>query len=258
MRACCWLFLAVLLVVPGCAGQEPALEVETFPLALGADTVQVVVHRAARPGPTWLNLHDDEDTAVEAARAVVREKGGRVVELRHTGARNVRFRMPPDTFTVDPNRLFTDAGADTSLARLGRTSPAAHAAVRAFATRLFELLALPPDAPLLTLHNNTDERYSVRSYLPGAEYAQDALFVHVDEDQDPDDFFFVTDQTLYARLREGGFNVVMQNNALATDDGSLSVYAGQRGVPYVNVEAEHGHYAEQVRMIQFLYEVLGL
>ena len=43
--------------------------------------------------------------------------------------------------------------------------------------------------------------------------------------------------------------------ALATDDGSLSVYAGQRGRPYVNVEAQHGHAREQRRMFEALMDL---
>src|SRR5690606_27170642 len=96
-----------------------------------------------------------------------------------------------------------------------------------------------------------------RSYLPGATYAADAEAVHLAPTEDADDFFFVTDRPLYDALARAGFNVVLQNNATVTDDGSLSVLAARRGQRYVNVEAQHGHTAQQRRMVEALVRVLG-
>ena len=67
---------------------------------------------------------------------------------------------------------------------------------------------------------------------------------------------FVTDRALYDALVGEGFNAVLQDNDAATDDGSLSVWAAREGVPYVNVEAQHGHRAEQAAMIDALVGVL--
>ena len=55
------------------------------------------------------------------------------------------------------------------------------------------------------------------------------------------EFYFITTARLYGLLTPTGFNVILQNNAKATDDGSLSVYFGQRNIEYVNIEAQHGH-----------------
>ncbi len=119
------------------------------------------------------------------------------------------------------------------------------------------MYAAVPPAVVLTLHNNTEGGYSARSYEPGAEYASDAAAVTVHAGTDPDDFFFVTDRALYDALVAEGFNAVLQDNDAATDDGSLSVWAAREGVPYVNVEAQHGHRAEQARMISALVDVLS-
>lgn len=121
---------------------------------------------------------------------------------------------------------------------------------------MLALYRFDAQAAVVTLHNNTDGNYSVLSYLPGGAHAREAQEVHVVDGRDPDDFFFVTDRDLFERLAEKGFNVVLQHNDAATDDGSLSVYAGRRGKPYVNVEAEHGHLHEQVEMVRALYALL--
>ena len=203
-----------------------------------------------------LNLHDDESTSVSAARDVIRERGGRVVELVHTGERNITFRVDNTDFVADPNRMFTDAGRRRTLAQRSRDTPEARAALTAFAEAVLAAYAPGPPA-VVTLHNNTEDNYSASSYAPGGEYEGDAAAVTVHPGSDPDDFFFVTDRDLYDALVARGFNAVLQDNDAATDDGSLSVWAAREGVPYVNVEAQHGHQLEQARMIDALMDVLA-
>lgn len=251
--------LVILLSVLGCAAcAETPHEVveERKTLTVGDTEVAVVVHEAEAPGLTYLNLHDDENTSVEAALNVIGRHGGRVIELQHGGERHITFMQGGRRYAFDPNRMFTDRGAGLTLAGLGDSSDAAVAAVRAFAESLLAEVGLEAVPALVALHNNTDERYSVLSYNRGGEYETDVLFVHITDDEDPDHFFFVTDRALYDRLRQGDFNAALQDNARVTDDGSLSVYAARQGVPYVNVEAQHGHFEKQVQMLEYLNEVL--
>ncbi len=236
---------------------------DTLALRIGETAVTVLVHTAPAPGGgpgrlDALNVHDDENTSVEAALDVIGRRGGRVVEMRHTGARLLAFTVGGAAFTVDPNRIFTDAGRARTLAALSRDTPAARAAVAAFAdTLLARYTATRPD-PVVTLHNNTEANYSVASYVRGAEYERDAARVALLQDiGDPDDFYFVTSAALFETLaRDTQANVVLQNDDTATDDGSLSVWAARAGVPYVNVEAQHGHAAAQTRMLDALVDAL--
>ena len=217
---------------------------------------------AERPRLVFLNVHDDENTSVEAALVALRRVPARLVELRHTGERNLTIRRGAQTFAVDPNRMFTDAGAARSLASLSRSTPGRVDSmmlrdIRRFADTLLAVAGVAEAQTVVTLHNNTEANYSARSYLPGAEYASDAEAVHLAPGEDTDDFFFVTDRPLYDALARAGFNVVLQNNATVTDDGSLSVLAARRGQRYVNVEAQHGHTAQQRRMVEALVRVLA-
>ena len=234
-----------------------ALSTRRVPVPLGENEVEVHVH--SRPGGVLdaLVLHDNENTGVEAALDVLRGQGGRVADLVHTGERNLVFRLGGATYTADPNRVFTDAGRARTLASLSRDTPEARAALEALADSVLAVYAETDPAVVITLHNNTEGRYSALSYASGGEYAGDAEAVTVHEGADPDDFFFVTDRGLYDALVARGFNAVLQDNASATDDGSLSVWAAQNGRPYVNVEAQHGHRGEQERMIRALAEVLA-
>lgn len=251
-------FAAGLLGICGCHADPSALATETRLLRLGQTEIAVTVHTGpSHPDhPLFLVLHDDEDTAVTAGLGAVRARGGRLVEVRAQGRRLVAFAMAGGTWRFDPNRVFSEPGLEATLREHNGSAPVEVAAeVRRFAE---EILALPDPGPLLvTLHNNADGGYSAASYLPGGDLAGDAAFVHLPLDADPDDFFFVTDPGLYDRLAAEGFAVVLQDNARANDDGSLSVWAGRAGIPYVNVETEHGHTLRQARMLAALSRVLA-
>lgn len=254
-------FLLALMLCSGCQ-KKYALSQQAYPLQLGDTEVNIVVHEAEVPGLTLINLHDDENTSVEAGLALLRRHGGRLVELQHTGERNVRFTLRDSTYTFDPNRMFTYNGLKASLESLSADS--VHSVeeevidlVSEFALSVLERYSLDGLDIVITLHNNTDERYSVLSYADGGDYVLDARFVNVEGDDDTDDFFFVTDANLYSQMRQAGFNVVLQDNVRATDDGSLSVYCGQNDIPYVNVEAQHGHFEQQLQMLKFLNELIA-
>ncbi len=247
--------LVLATMLGGCGPRYRITETRT-PLRLGEASVDVALHQAEAPGLTFINLHDNEDTAAQAALEVIGEHGGRLLELRHSGQRNVAFVLEDSAYVFDPNRIFTEAGIAATLDTLGAYSPAAHDAVRAFADSLLRLYDLDGLGVVVTVHNNGDTEYSALSYTDGGDLARDARLTHLAEGADPDDFFFVTDLDLFDALRLGGFNVVLQDNERVTDDGSLSVYCGLRGLAYVNVEAQHRHRREQVRMITYLAALL--
>ena len=199
---------------------------------------------------TFVNLHDDENTSIEAAVEVIDSLGGGLIQLRHTGDRNVEFRLDGRAYEFDPNRMFTDLGAKASLERFGNFSPKAHEVIRNFADRV--VAGINSDV-IFTLHNNSEDNYSAESYL--VEYKMDAAAVYLNPDQDPDDFYFVTERLFFDALKSRGYNVVLQNNETITDDGSLSVLAGRRKIPYINIEAQHGHLDEQIDMLFTIYEL---
>ena len=251
------LLVCLLMLASGCSSGYAITEHRTT-LHVGDRPIDVVVHEAEVAGLTFINVHDNEDTSVEAAREVLRKTGGRIVELQHTSERNITFTLPGEdsVYVFDPNRMFTDVGIRKTLEDLSRYTVPAHEAVRTFADSVLELYDLNQLGVVITLHNNTNENYTALSYTAGGDYEADARDTFVEGNSDPDDFFFVTDEALYEQLRAADFNVVLQDNEQATDDGSLSVFCGRRGIPYVNAEAQHGHVDQQVRMLIVLTELL--
>jgi hypothetical protein len=248
--------VAIFAVLPSRASQDAEITTARRPLRLGEATVDVVI--SERPGSKYVycNLHDDENTSVEAGLVALRRSGGRLVELRHGGGRDVSFRLDGETFAVDPNRIFTPEGARRTLGKLSRRTPEAEQAVERFARELRSIYAIERADVVIALHNNTEGRYSALSYEKGGELASDAAAVFIKEGGDSDDFFFVTERAVFDALRRRGYNVVLQDNRRVTDDGSLSVYCGRAGVRYINVEAQHGHREQQVAMLSALRDVL--
>jgi hypothetical protein len=108
---------------------------------------------------------------------------------------------------------------------------------------------------IIAVHNNTDEKYSIKSYEKGEDLGKDAKLVNTNLKTDVDDFFFVTDKNIFKFLKEKNLNVALQDNVNVTDDGSLSVYCGNYKIPYINVEGEHGHLPEQIKMLEILQEI---
>jgi zinc D-Ala-D-Ala dipeptidase len=261
-----WLVAVAVAVLVSTRGQaaDDATRSRTF--AVGDARLDVVERvfasprsdaPASRPAIAFVSVHDDEETAVEAATDVLRDRGGRLVELRHTGSREIAFRLGGTEHRLDPNRIFTPTGRRATLTALSTWSQPADDVVAAFADELLSAVAVDDVDVLVALHNNTPDRYTAANYAPGGSLAADAARVHLRPGGDPDDFFFVTDPALFDALAARGHSVILQNEATVTDDGSLSVWCGRMQIPYVNVEAEHGHRAEQATMLRDLLEVLG-
>ena len=214
---------------------------------VGETPVQIATTRFAGGGHTFVALHENESTSVSAAKTALRDKGGVLVELKHGGGRDLLFRYKGKAYTVDPNRIFTDAGIRKTLA--DGYSTEVHEIVKGLANAILTRLSR---SVIVSLHNNTNGAYSIKSYSPGGQNARDASALHVVPDRDTDDFFFVTSSRIFAVLKSRGFNVALQSSS-GTDDGSLSVYCIRRGIQYVNVEAQSGHQSEQKEMITALF-----
>jgi hypothetical protein len=217
-------------------------------IRLGDSTVQLVSSWCDPVTITYVSVHENEQTSVEAARQVMRRHGGRLLELKARGQRLVSFTRGGTRYTFDPNRIFTEVGIQKTLRRYGPYSAAAQAEVAELAAAILEEVTRGRVFPVVALHNNAGGAYSVESYRPRAPLATEAAEVHVNPRMSRADFFIVTERKAYAVLRGLGFNVVLQSDTPA-DDGSLSVYCQRQTVPYINVETLFGRLSRQIHML---------
>ena len=248
------IILGLFLSLNSCVPYE--IKTTHIPLSIGDSTVDLVLHESAAPGLTYLNVHDDENTCIQAALYMIRQNGGRLFELKHSGTRNITFTLNGVEYEFDPNRIFSDTGIEASLERFGPVSEEAIVAVRSFADEL--LLQIKPDELIIfvTLHNNNPrDNYSVYRFTDDGDYANEAQQVSISNKMDPNDFYFVTDYDLFIQLSQNNQNVVLQDNEHMTDDGSLSVWSAQHQILYANIEVQDGHRCVQAEMIQLLHHL---
>ncbi len=198
-----------------------------------------------------INLHDDEVTAVKAARTVLEQKGGILIKIENNAQRNISFPFKGLVYTFDPNRIFSRTGIDATLKANGKKNPLAVVEVEKFAAQLLQLI---PDtiSCIVALHNNTDGDFSVKTYQNGGKRQYDAKQVYADSWQDIDDITLTTDEILFNKMSTLGYNSILQDNEKVNKDGSLSVYYGELNKRYINIETQHGKTAQYGEMLSKL------
>lgn len=209
---------------------------------LGDTTVKIKQYHHGR-GKAFVHVHQNETTALIAARNVIKSEGGSVLTLIHSGGRNVVFHLRHKRYEFDPNRIFTDTGIKKTLLQFGHYSAAAHRETKKLAVKISQLL---PRGKIIAVHNN--ETYSLRNYFPNHDLAHDAQSLHINKRLFHRNFYLVNKRHDYLRFKQANFNSVWQSGH-AADDGSLSVFL--QCVHYINVEAGYDQLAEQIKMLRY-------
>jgi hypothetical protein len=241
--------------IPGNPARYIAAEKTIF-YKLGDQTLPIRIFQYGdQKNIVCINLHDNEGTSVEAARSVLETKGGTLIKIENNRERVVHFKLRGILYGFDPNGIFSRVGIEKTLKENSGTNPVAIGEIEKFATRLLQLIPRNPSC-IIALHNNTDGEYSVTTYLGGNERQHDARAVYLSRKQDVDDIFFTTDSLLYKKMADWGYNSIWQDNVHVLRDGSLSVYCGEKGKRYVNIETEHGKYDQYVEMLTRLLTTL--
>lgn len=212
-----------------------------YPIQLGDTTVTIVREQYGK-GKSFIHVHQNETTALEAARTIIQHQGGSVITLQHPGGRNISFWLHRKQYEFDPNRIFTDQGIYKTLNDYGEYSKEAHTAVKRLATQILHLL---PKGKIIAVHNN--ENFSLHDFLPGQPMAHEARDLYSNQQHHYRNFFIVTQKKDFQRLKALNFNSIWQAKS-ATDDGSLSVRLTKR--TYVNVEAGYDQLTSQITMLK--------
>ncbi len=196
----------------------------------------------------FLVIHGDEGTAQDVLTSWMRSHEG--IAYVVTGkTRNVEI----EGLKIDPNRLWSRAGADMSLrAQNPGASEGQMMLTLDYLDRHREAalrrLTPPAGSRLFAMHNNRD--YSVQDELAASDRTS------IKQPDLPRNFFLCTGPEDFEKLRESPYNVVLQTKA-DPDDGSLSRLAARRGFRYINLECAIGDYDGQWQRVQWLEEHLS-
>lgn len=215
---------------------------------IGNRTIIIKVLQYGEPNGIYcINMHDNEGTAVEGAIPVLEQSGGTLIRLENFKQRLIRFRLNGVLYSFDPNRIYSRIGIEQTLREHKRYSKAALLEIEKFGKKLLSLI---PDSArcVVALHNNTNDLFSIKSYIPGGVRQKDARAVYYNETQDVDDIALSTDSLVYQLMADAGYNAIWQDNEKAKKDGSLSIHCGEKGQRYINIETEHGK-VEQYRIM---------
>ncbi|MBI3137578.1 MAG: hypothetical protein HYZ15_03230 [Sphingobacteriales bacterium] len=227
-----------------------------FAHTIGNRTVIIKVLQYGEPNGIYcINMHDNEGTAVQGAIPVLEQTGGTLIRVENFSQRLIRFRLNGVMYGFDPNRIFSKTGIEQTMRDNKRINKAALLEIEKFGQKLLSLI---PDTAriVVALHNNTNDLFSIKSYVPGGVRQKDAKAVYYNEAQDVDDITLTTDSLVYQVMAGAGYNAIWQDNAKAKKDGSLSVYCGDYGRRYINIETEHGKVDQYREMFEKLVAYL--
>ncbi len=208
---------------------------------------QVLRHGKSRR--RYLLIHGNERTAHAVLTAHMKTHKG-IAHLVTGQARNI----PVGNLVFDPNRIWSRAGAEKNIRALNRN------ATDDQRETLLQILdkwraimvaaVIPPKGGLLVALHNNSQGYSVEDEVSISDQTS------LKNRANPHEFMLATDPADFAILAQSDFNVVLQQKAPPTDDGSLSRLAALQGVRYVNIEAGLGNTAKQQAMLDWLEQRL--
>jgi len=201
--------------------------------------------RNGRSKRRYLRIHGNEETA----RLVLERHMATHEGIAYIIENEVR-EVVVEGLKLDPNRMFSRAGAEANLKTLneGAEPLQVQRALKKLDSGredLVRALAPPKGGLTVALHNN-GSGYSVTDEIPISDDKS------LREPLRPHEFFLCTDARDFDPLKTSPYNVVLQNSAPNDDDGSLSRLAAKRGFRYVNLEVSHGQTERQLEMLRWL------
>lgn len=201
----------------------------------------------------YLVLHDSEDAAFDSGLDAIKD-GGLMVVLENNDQRHLFDQNSQSVTKSDPNRIFKPSDANF-----------------AFGQIILNHLNIQPNSHIIALHNNSPSGGFGMSNI--TNYG--ATDIACDTGKNNKNLFWIpfsskspnAQQIAKELCQFGQFNVVTENvPKVASGDGSLSIFAGNQGFSYVNIEvkaAERGDQrseqnakAQQIAHIQALSNIL--
>lgn len=183
---------------------------------------------------TYFVPHTSETTAFESGLNAVKTYGGSLVTFDNREQRNITFKLKGKKYTFNPNTIFSLSGAEKNLKSFGSYSIEAASIVYSFSKFVAGILN---NSTVISLHNIHNETYSVKSYLGSdGKPIPGVRAVTINEPREnPSNFIYTTNGSLYTAAVEAGFNAVLQaldNN----EDGMFWNYAMRNNIDFSFVE----------------------
>lgn len=194
---------------------------------------------------SYILIHGDEETARMLLTEHINENQGRAFFIK---SKQREVQLGPTI--IDPNRIFSKIGAKKALKKFKPNWDQIE--LELILKELDEsrnkfLFNLFPSegGVLIALHNN------FRGYNVNSEIENSQLY-SIKKEQNPRDFIICTNLNDYKKLKQGPYNIVLQNVMEEENNGSLSWAALENDVRYINIEARLGWLSQQRKMLKFV------
>ena len=233
----------------------PAMKTDTSFIKIYKLKVNLVKYSFKPNGVKFLVVHDNENTGMRAGFEYMRWSGGELIDSQYGGGRDYVFDYMDDPYRIDPNAIYTKIGVASRLKKDEYSTNEVEKAIVNAGEQIVNFYDPVATGYILTLHNNAHGGFGITSYLPGYELSSTADSVYIKPNMDPDDLIYVTEARLFNSFKKANVNVILQSK-FSTNDGSLSFYAMENKIPYINVEVQHGHDDENLRLIEIAVKVL--
>ena len=194
---------------------------------------------------SYILIHGDEETARMLLSEHIKKNKGKAFFIK---SKEREVVLGPTK--VDPNRIFSRTGARKALKKFKPHWD--HKELTKLLEKLDESRNLflfnifPSEGGLLIALHNNFRGYSVKDELTNSQLHS------IKKDKNPRDFIICTDLKDYQKLKNGPYNVVLQNIIDEDNNGSLSWPALENGVRYVNIETRLGWLSQQRKMLKFV------
>lgn len=223
-------------------------------LKLGKSTCTIQVHNREGKLATLIALHENEYTCINAFNALPNSSPFILYRILQQGTRLLEFKEKSKIYYFDPNRIFSRRGIIKTLKKYNTTYPKKIInKIAEFSNKILKISAIIHSTKhIIAIHNNTNGKFSAKTF----NYYSHASKIYISKSKDPDDFFIVTQLSDFIFFKSQKQNVVLQSTS-ASDDGSLSIYCQKNGIPYINVEAQHGHKKHQIYMLLLCKKLLA-
>lgn len=214
-----------------------------------------VLKRSDYERASYAWVHHNEKSAGETLHYALDTYGGHSVYIINKDRRNLYVRSGGRNYAVDPNRIFTDKGIDLHLKTYyPKLSPSQRRRiarqVKPVRKGLLDNFDWNQNKYLIVLHSSRpDSDFSINEFNKKNMY-----LTYKNPSQNPKNLYYTTSLDDYYFFKSKKYNVVYQRTA--EDDGSLSVYAAQKELPYINIEVEEGKDEDQRKMFDLAIECI--
>lgn len=204
-------------------------------------------------GVMFINVHEDETTSIDALKVYAKDHEIRFFYLLHEKKNRVTFTINEKEYSVDPSMIFTKKGRKKTLKEGGSYSRKALKEVFYFSFPIANRIA--GNRVIVAMNNNTNENYSINSYLPNGAEEEKTKQIYVNNEMDADDFIYTNDSSFFEAFKTREINVVLQDNEVLVDDGSLPFLCKITKRRYINIETQTGHFDAQLKLIDVVMDI---